>query len=603
MIYTHNQSICKLRGSGVELNRNQKYLLTLLVLSALTSTTLLAALVPSANAQSNSDLAAQYAPVLKFTAGEKFYPTTVDYVISSSAVKQRASDGSSTLVDANPTPSNLGTFSGDNYFLDNKLGTLDAIAGDYASKEAGLGYTVYVHVTSSAGSTVIQYWLLYVYNNGPMNDHQSDWEVVEIFLSSTGTPSQALYSQHSAGEMASWADVEKSGDHPIVYVAQGSHANYFRSYQGKLGIENDIVGSDGKTIQPTDLQLVVLGDDLYNLPADQNWLNFQGRWGYWGTDQEVALGMAGPLGPVFNQDGIRWAQPESYLAQTFSVDGTYFILALLVANFLLIFLVYTLVRAGWKVWGITKLLKKDGLLAHKIMKGQVAVGFLLGIIAIAVAIAGLFLPWYTITAASETGPLANQGGTTLMTINGVSGLQVNLFMGAGSADSSSGFVNLASAQMPFAIIIAAGVILLILDIIGLKNKNVLGKKLITGIFGLLLPVIFIIAFIMVLPSILTPFASAFAGGGAVPSSVSSLIDTIGANPLGGSSTAVFPVIGSTTVSWGLSIGAYMFIVAAVLRIVGGIIIRAAPNTKIEPKLPAAPSPTPLSPPPPPPPLN
>src|SRR5207253_9523447 len=38
---------------------------------------------------------------------------------------------------------------------------------------------------------------------------------------------EAAYSQHCAGERRSWANVQKVGTHPVVYVATGSHANLF----------------------------------------------------------------------------------------------------------------------------------------------------------------------------------------------------------------------------------------------------------------------------------------------------------------------------------------------------------------------------------------
>jgi hypothetical protein len=61
--------------------------------------------------------------------------------------------------------------------------------------------------------------------------------------------------------MAEWKDVEKTGDtHPGVYVALGSHADYFRSYQGKLGTESDIVGNS-YTLKPEDLQIVILVEE------------------------------------------------------------------------------------------------------------------------------------------------------------------------------------------------------------------------------------------------------------------------------------------------------------------------------------------------------
>jgi hypothetical protein len=259
----------------------------------------------TAQADDSQALASRFAPVLRFTSGEKFWPTSVDYIIGSSVLKRRNADGSSTLVDPNPTETSLGAYTSSDMFLDNKLGTLDAIAADYASKANIIGYYAYVHIVTSSSQSVIQYWLFYAYNNGPFNDHQSDLEVVEVFLDGSGNPQRALYSQHGSGENAAWGDVKKTDSHPVVYVAQGSHANYFRPYQGKIGIENDIVGSDGVTVKPNNLTLVILGEPG-NHPPEQSWLDFPGRWGYWGTDEETALGRAGQLGPVQNQNGIRW---------------------------------------------------------------------------------------------------------------------------------------------------------------------------------------------------------------------------------------------------------------------------------------------------------
>ena len=77
-------------------------------------------------------------------------------------------------------------------FLDNKNGTLDAIAADYASKASSVGYYAYVHIVTGGSSTVIQYWLFYAYNNGPLNNHQGDIEVVEIFLDASGIPQRVF---------------------------------------------------------------------------------------------------------------------------------------------------------------------------------------------------------------------------------------------------------------------------------------------------------------------------------------------------------------------------------------------------------------------------
>jgi len=564
----------------------RRLLLVILASLSILSLTILA-FQPSVRAQTDEDLASQYTPVLHFTSGEKFYPTSVNYIIGSSFLKQRNPDGTSSFIDYNPTPANLGTHTSSDLFLKNKLDTLADITADYASNAASLGYYAYVHIVRSGSSTVVQYWLFYIYNNGPLNDHEGDIEVVQVFLDTSGNPKTVLASQHGSGENAAWSDVEKSGTHPVIYVAQGSHANYFRSYQGKLGMENDVVGSDGKTITGDQLSLILLGEQGDH-PADQSWLDFPGRWGYWGTEQEVALGRAGPYGPVFNQDGVRWAQPENYLASTFHVDGTYFILTLLAANFLLILVIYIAARGAWKVWGIVKLHRKGGLLVGKFLKGRGGIGLALGIVAIVITVAALFLPWYTITASSQAGPLAQQGGVTLMAIDGVRGLTVNMFLGANS-DSSSGYTSLVSAQLPFAILIAAGIVLLALDVIGVKSGKSLGTKLIVGMVTTLLPVILILLVIALLPSFL-PMASGLFPDQTTQNQVESMVRTVSGSPLGGTTSSQFPVVGTTTVSWSLGIGAYLLIVAAILRLVGGFVMYSA--SKLQKEIPPPPPPPP-----------
>lgn len=535
-------------------------------------------------AQSQTALASNFAPLLHFTSGEKFYPTSVEYIIGSSVLK---ANGSSTIIDPSPSNSTLGGYLNSSYYLDNKLGTLEAIAADYSSKAASIGYFAYVHIVNTTSSTtIIQYWLFYAYNNGPLNNHQGDLEVVEVFLDSAGNPQRAIYSQHGAGENAAWADIEKTNNHPVVYVAEGSHANYFRPYQGKIGVENDIVGNDGRTLAPNDLTIVLLGEQGNHLPS-QSWLDFPGRWGYVGTPQQIAAGEAGPPGPVFNQNGVRWSQPQSYLDSTIPVNGNYFILAFLAAYFLLILSAYLVVRAALKVLGIQRLRRKGGLRVKSFLKSRGLIGLLLGAAAILITVAALFLPWYSISASSQAGPLAQQGGVTLLNIDGIHGMQVNLFLGSNS-DSTSGFASLFFLQIPFAILIAVGAVLLALDVIGVKSGKSLGRKFILGAVSSLLPFILILVFITQLPTFI-PFASGLIPGQTLPPQFTSLVNIIAKSPVSGTSTQQFPVVGSTTVNWGFGLGAYMFVVAAGVRIVAGFIIRTTPELN------KAPGPTPIPP--------
>jgi VPS62-like protein len=88
--------------------------------------------------------------------------------------------------------------------------------------------TVYFHVTKydDTGDYAIQYWFLYIFNFR-LNEHESDWEQITVRLDADKNPVSALYSAHEGGNTRAWSELQKDGEHPIVYPALGSHANYF----------------------------------------------------------------------------------------------------------------------------------------------------------------------------------------------------------------------------------------------------------------------------------------------------------------------------------------------------------------------------------------
>lgn len=102
-------------------------------------------------------------------------------------------------------------------------------------------YCYYGRVTRENGYTALQYWFFYAFNdwrssfNG-VNDHESDWEMITIYVveDAAGEPRPCwlAYSSHEFwGDdlRRRWDDpaIERVGDHPIIYVGAGSHANYF----------------------------------------------------------------------------------------------------------------------------------------------------------------------------------------------------------------------------------------------------------------------------------------------------------------------------------------------------------------------------------------
>jgi hypothetical protein len=81
---------------------------------------------------------------------------------------------------------------------------------------------------------VIQYWAFYYFNDWE-NKHPADWECVQLFFEGDcETPVAAAYSNHLGSLWRPWSKVGKllsddgtPTDHPLVYVALGSHAQYF----------------------------------------------------------------------------------------------------------------------------------------------------------------------------------------------------------------------------------------------------------------------------------------------------------------------------------------------------------------------------------------
>ena len=109
------------------------------------------------------------------------------------------------------------------------------------------------------GRLWLQYWLFYYYNDfqllGPLvsgGKHEGDWELVQIRLGPSEQPEQAVYTQHKTAESRPWADVRKAGANtPLVYVARGSHANYFRAGSHWTGVWWDQADGRGPQITPT----------------------------------------------------------------------------------------------------------------------------------------------------------------------------------------------------------------------------------------------------------------------------------------------------------------------------------------------------------------
>jgi len=227
-------------------------------------------------------------------------------------------------------------------------------------------YCYYGRVVRSQGWIALQYWFFYPFNNWRsgffgVNDHEADWEMISVFLyesvSGQVTPEWAAYSSHEfAGDdlRRRWDDpeVEKVGEHPVVYVGAGSHASYYQrgEYQAELELPflapfvrlADLaqtywrrflgqVRGDRASAEPPQFNVFRIpfvdyarGDGLALGPGQtKEWgepellsptpgwaLNYRGLWGVYVRDP--IAGENAPAGPVYNRDGLMrrlWYDP------------------------------------------------------------------------------------------------------------------------------------------------------------------------------------------------------------------------------------------------------------------------------------------------------
>jgi hypothetical protein len=249
--------------------------------------------------------------------------------------------------------------------------TAAAAAIAYQKMQAeGSAYTCYGRVVRENSWIVLQYWYFYPFNNWRsgffgVNDHEGDWEMVSVYCSEMPNPEaeQSLiqpewvaYASHDfSGDdlRRHWQDpeVQKMGEHPVIYAGAGSHASYFSAgeYLTELelpflsifiklgdaiqriwintlrqaGVRRtannfnvfripfvDYARGDGVSIG------VEQGCDWQLFPFDEStpWATrYHGLWGLYA--QDPIAGENAPAGPVYNRDGsVRrsWFDPVGW---------------------------------------------------------------------------------------------------------------------------------------------------------------------------------------------------------------------------------------------------------------------------------------------------
>ena len=508
----------------------------------------------------DEDIAQQYAPIYYFENEETCYPVDISYHVDNSYLYLVDAVGP---IDESPTAESIANYSVDGYYLDNWKGSIEdtGVIVDYRSNRLG-SYTVYCRVVSTGGATVVQYWMFYAFNPGTMNQHEGDWEMVQIIISG-GTPTHVMYSQHHSGQKATWDQVEKEGDHIKVFVSRGSHANYLRSYSGVVGVANDIVGSNGEVLQPEEYDIVML--------ESQPWLAFAGRWGWLGTTEEEAneaslLGQAGPNGPKFREGGVMWNDPISWGNNLMQADDNIFLLELILYNFVTLFIIIAIVILGVLFFRIYRRHRSTGLGPRIVSMFYIdglnakSIGNILCIVGMIVAIASLIYPWYTISTDIMVSGYETHGLADMLTIDGINGIQIQV-------PGLTGPMPLGSFTVPFSLLIGISIVFLIIASIGIAQSRKLGRKYIYRGIRLFIPVILIIILIMALGMI--PFES-MADTGESGVDIGAVVGAISGSPSGGQQMVNIPEInGQIEFQWGFGLGGILLVVAGILLVVAG----------------------------------
>lgn len=248
------------------------------------------------------------------------------------------------------------------FLMRGRVPLANAAAAELAYRQMAPGpdqpFPYYGRVVRQAGWVVLQYWFFYCYNNwrsgfNGVNDHESDWELVSIYLYPDGaalTPEWLAYASHDFhGDdlRRRWDDsneLDFVNGHPVVYAGAGSHASYFRPGEYMATVNLDLPGwlrrgfglfrkfwldisgqdspdpfripfvdyarGDGVSIGP--------GQSLAWVPVlihdSTPWVSqYRGLWGLFARDP--ISGENAPAGPMYNRDGSprgAWYDPLGF---------------------------------------------------------------------------------------------------------------------------------------------------------------------------------------------------------------------------------------------------------------------------------------------------
>jgi hypothetical protein len=221
-------------------------------------------------------------PIFVFDSREEFKPVAVESVEALDATLADAGDRDGEKVALDHLPEAGGRIN------------LPPDPRSYEQRmQAEYGNVGYRRTVKGGGLTWIQYWLWYLYNPKKVvvtGNHEGDWEFAQVGYAGD-QPVCMTTSQHRSGGSRMWWEVELRDGRPAVYVALGSHANFFGPVD-----QFPEIGDDG------DGEGAVL--DAIEWRAFGEWKDWPGIWG-----NSMGQGRS-PQSP--GSQGDRWKRPHLY---------------------------------------------------------------------------------------------------------------------------------------------------------------------------------------------------------------------------------------------------------------------------------------------------
>jgi hypothetical protein len=252
--------------------------------------------------------------------GEAYYPVAVEVVLGSETTSFYDNDA---LVKTAPTGADLYE-KGEDFYLDlpgepkNPKCVYDS---DFVGITPAPEAVVYAHIFTEDGydALVMQYWL-YFYFNDWNNNHESDWEFIQLVFDGADDaeealasgPTRVIYSQHGGGEQSDWGSskVRKEGDRPVAYIAKGSHAIQYAAEKflgkGENGTGYGCDDGSGPSYRKDPVARVIPGE-IDGPENDFAWITYEGRWG-----QRQSGEFNGPTGPNTKKP---WTEPISWMEE------------------------------------------------------------------------------------------------------------------------------------------------------------------------------------------------------------------------------------------------------------------------------------------------